>query len=242
MGDVTEHGHSPEAIRKRLAQAPRSSYIRDLIYGGIDGVITTFAIVAGVVGAQLPASVVLVLGLANLVADGFAMGASNYSGTKAERDEYERLLAVEHRHIALVPEGEREEIRQIFETKGFAGAELERIVEVITSNETNWAKTMTVEEYGLSPTPKSPMLAGVATFTAFVLCGLVPLATYLVAGSFSACLVGTGMTFFAIGAIESRWSLATWWQSGIETLLIGMCAAGIAYGIGFGLRAVLDLP
>ena len=90
-----EHTHTREAIRERLSQDTQSNYLRDWIYGGIDGTITTFAIVAGVVGADMPGSVVLVLGLANLIADGFAMGSGNYSGTKAERDDYRRLLAVE---------------------------------------------------------------------------------------------------------------------------------------------------
>ncbi len=100
--------------------------MRDWIYGAIDGGVTTFAIVAGVVGANLPSAAVLLLGFANLVADGFAMAASNYSGTKVERDEYKRVLDIEQKHIALEPEGEREEIRQIFAAKGFAGDDLER--------------------------------------------------------------------------------------------------------------------
>jgi VIT1/CCC1 family predicted Fe2+/Mn2+ transporter len=163
-----EHGHTSEAIRARLARDPRISYLRDWIYGGIDGVVTTFAVVAGVVGADLPSRVVLVLGLANLVADGFAMAAGNYSGTQAERDDYDRLLAVEHKHIAMVPDGEREEIRQIFGGKGFLGDQLERIVDVITADDSRWAKTMVVEEYGLAPTPKSPALAAVSTFAALL--------------------------------------------------------------------------
>lgn len=130
-----EHSHTQEAIRARLARDPGVSYLRDWIYGGIDGVITTFAVVAGVVGADLPSRVILVLGLANLVADGFAMAAGNYSGTQAERDDYDRLLAVERKHIAIVPEGEREEIRQIFGSKGFSGDNLESIVDVITADE-----------------------------------------------------------------------------------------------------------
>src|SRR5271165_3726719 len=142
-----EHNRTREEIQVRLDRDTRGNYLRDWIYCGIDGTITTFAIVAGVVGAELPGTVVLVLGLANLIADGFAMGAGNYSGTKAEVDDYRRLLAIEQKHIALEPDGEREEIRQIFGRKGFSGAELERIVEVITSDEDLWAKTMTVEEY-----------------------------------------------------------------------------------------------
>src|SRR5208282_6306724 len=96
--DRLEHSHHADDIARRLAEDPPVSYLRDWIYGGIDGTITTFAIVAGVVGADMPGSVVLVLGLANLIADGFAMGAGNYSATKAEVDDFNRLLAVEQRH------------------------------------------------------------------------------------------------------------------------------------------------
>jgi VIT1/CCC1 family predicted Fe2+/Mn2+ transporter len=234
-----EHIHTRDAIRERLAHDARGNYLRDFIYGGIDGTITTFAIVAGVVGARMPGGVVLVLGLANLIADGFAMGAGNYSGTKAETDDYERLLAIERKHIAVEPGGEREEIRQIFAGKGFDGAELERIVDVITSDEERWAKTMAVEEYGLSPAVKSPVRAALSTSAAFVLCGLVPLVSYLIGYSLTACVVATGLVFFGIGAAKSRWSLAGWVRSGLEMLVIGMSAAGLSFGIGFALQALV---
>ena len=182
------------------------------------------------------------LGLANLIADGFAMGAGNYSATKAEVDDYNRLIAVERKHIRLEPSGEREEVRQIFELKGFVGNELERIIDVITSNEELWAKTMAVEEYGLSPAAKSPLQAALNTSAAFVLCGLVPLISYLIAYSLGWCVVATGLVFFAIGAAKSRWSLAGWVRSGSETLLIGMGAAGLSFLIGFGLRAFAKVP
>jgi VIT1/CCC1 family predicted Fe2+/Mn2+ transporter len=240
--DRLEHSHTREEIQARLARDTRGNYLRDWIYGGIDGTVTTFAIVAGIVGANLPGSVVLVLGLANLVADGFAMGAGNYSSTKADLDDYQRLLAIERKHIALEPGGEREEIRQIFGGKGFSGAELERIVDVITADEDRWAKTMAVEEYGLSPAVKSPILAAVNTSAAFVLCGLVPLVSYLLAYSLAWCVVATGLVFFAIGAVKSRWSLAGWLRSGLEMLAIGMSAAGLSFYIGYGLQALVKLP
>jgi VIT1/CCC1 family predicted Fe2+/Mn2+ transporter len=242
MQEPLEHSHTREAIRERLRRGPRSNYLRDWIYGGIDGAVTTFAIVAGVVGADLPASVVLLLGFANLVADGFAMAASNYSGTKAERDEYDRVLGIERKHIALVPEGEREEIRQIFAAKGFSGDDLERIVTVITSDRALWARTMAVEEYGLSPTPRSPALAALSTFGAFIICGLVPLVTYLSAGGLVTCSAATGATFFGVGAIKSRWSQLSWWRSGFETSLIGISAAAMAFAVGYGLKALFNLP
>ncbi|HKI17683.1 MAG TPA: VIT1/CCC1 transporter family protein [Isosphaeraceae bacterium] len=237
-----EHSHTREEIKERLARDTHGNYLRDWIYGGIDGTITTFAIVAGVFGADLPGTVVLVLGLANLIADGFAMGAGNYSATKADLDDYGRLLAIERKHIAVEPSGEREEIRQIFGLKGFSGAELERIVDVISSDEDLWAKTMAVEEYGLSPPVKRPILAALNTFAAFVLCGLVPLVSYLIAYRLAWCVVATGLVFFGIGAAKSRWSLAGWAKSGFETLLIGMGAAGLSFLIGFGLRAFVKVP
>ena len=233
-----EHIHTSAAIRERLGRDTQASYLRDWIYGGIDGTITTFAIVAGVVGADMPGRVVLVLGLANLIADGFAMGAGNYSGTKAELDDYRRLLAIERKHIALEPRGEREEVRQIFAGKGFDGAELERIVDVICSDEERWAKTMAVEEYGLSPAVKSPIRAALSTAAAFVLSGLVPLASYLAGYSLTMCVATTGLVFFGIGAAKSKWSLAGWLRSGVETLTIGMSAAGLSFAIGYALRAL----
>jgi VIT1/CCC1 family predicted Fe2+/Mn2+ transporter len=239
MQQALEHSHTREAIRARLSRGPRSNYLRDWIYGGIDGAVTTFAIVAGVTGAELAATVVLILGFANLLADGLAMAASNYIGTKAERDDYERVVGIERKHIALAPEGEREEIRQIFAAKGFSGDDLERIVSVITSDRALWVRTMALEEYGLSPTPRSPVLAASSTFAAFIVCGLVPLLSYLSPGGSIACIIATGITFFGVGAIKSRWSPATWWKSGLETFAIGMSAAAVAFAAGYALKALV---
>lgn len=236
---VFEHDHDPESIRLRIAAKPTALYLRDWIYGGIDGAVTTFAVVAGVAGADLAVSIILILGVANLVADGFSMAAGNYSGTKAERDDAERVLAMERRHIRELPEGEREEVRQIFAAKGFEGTELESAVAVITANEERWARTMLVEEHGLAPVERSPWIAAAATFSAFLICGVVPLLPYFFGGGLVLSTVMTGTVFFAIGSAKSRWLLAPWWRSGTETLAIGLVAAGLAYGIGWALKLVV---
>jgi VIT1/CCC1 family predicted Fe2+/Mn2+ transporter len=229
-----EHGHSPAAIEQRLAQEPRQNYLRDWIYGGIDGSVTTFAVVSGVAGARLSTWVVLVMGFANLFADGFSMAASNFLGTKAEHDDMRRIEAIEHRHIDLDPEGEREEVRQIFQRFGFEGDDLGRIVRLVTSDRKRWVRTMLTEEYGLPRAVRSPWVAALSTFSAFLVCGLIPLLPYLlkVMHPLELSIVMTGAVFFAIGSAKSRWSTASWWSSGLATLLVGTVAAALAYGAG----------
>lgn len=236
-----EHEHSPDAIRNRLERGPKHNYLRDWIYGGIDGAVTTLAVVTGVAGAQLSTWIILVLGFANLFADGFSMAASNYLGTKAEHDDWRRLQDIEYRHIELEPEGEREEVRQIFARKGFRGDELGRMVELVTADRERWVQTMLMDEYGLPPAVRSSWIAALSTFTAFLVCGLVPLLPYLfdVEQSFRLSVILTGIVFFAIGSIKSRWSTSSWLHSGLTTLLVGSIAAALAYFVGVILKDLL---
>ena len=170
-----EHPHDSASIRRRLAAGPHVSYLRDLVYGGIDGAITTLAVVAGAMGADLSARVVLIMGMANLVGDGFSMAAANFSGTRAEVDEYARLRAMEERHLDLVPEGEREEVRQIYRRKGFEAGDLERAVAVVTADRARWIDAMMTEEHGQPTVLRTPWKAALGTFAAFLLCGSIPL-------------------------------------------------------------------
>jgi len=235
-----EHEHSIEAIQQRLSEGPRHNYLRDWIYGGIDGSVTTFPVVTGVIGAQLSPIVIVIMGFANLIADGFSMAASNFLGTKAEHDDFRRLEAIEHRHIDLAPEGEREEVRQIFAAKGFAGSDLDRVVELITSDRARWVQTMLSDEYGLPKEARSPLFAAVSTFSAFAICGLAPLIPFLIGAvnPFALSILLTGVVFFAIGSAKSRWSTGSWWRSGLSTLFVGGIAASLAYVVGVVLKHV----
>ena len=231
---MLEHGHDPEDIAHRIGKTTQRSHLRDVIYGAIDGAVTTFAIVAGVVGAELSTKVIIALGIANVLADGFSMAAGNYSGTKAELDDAKRLRAVEERHIRLAPDGERAELRAILAQKGLEGGTLDAAVDAIAKDRKTWIDMMLVEEYGLSPVDPHPLRAAQATFLAFLAAGMVPLLPYFLAlgDAFQWSIALTGLTFFFVGALKSRWSLAPWWRSGIETLLIGGVAAAIAYFVG----------
>lgn len=236
-----EHEHTKTAIARRLAEENKPNYVRDWVYGGIDGAVTTFAIVAGVVGADLSSKVIVILGLANVVADGISMAASNYSGTKSEVDDVARLREIEKKHIALVPEGEREELRQIMAAKGLKGKALEEAVDAFSSDEEQWVNTMLTEEYGLSTTMRDPMKSALSTFAAFFLCGMIPLIPFVLSmpAAFTIATILTGGVFFAIGSLKSLWSLSPWWHSGAETLGIGLFAAGTAYYIGYALNGLM---
>ncbi|MEX3007230.1 VIT1/CCC1 transporter family protein [Hoeflea sp. TYP-13] len=236
----SDHGHSRDEIRRRLSRPLSRGYLRDFIYGGIDGAVTTFAIVAGVEGAGFSRSVIIVLGVANILADGFSMAAANYSGTKVDVDNIRRLREIEREHIQHTPEGEREEVRQILQSKGIEGRVLEQAVDAVTANEKTWIDMMLVDEYGVSPVVAKPLTAALMTFFAFLLCGFVPLLPFLIGvpDPFGLTIVITATTFFAIGAMKSFWALSPWWRSGLETLLIGAAAAFIAYLAGSWIGAI----
>jgi len=243
--------HAPDQIAQRLSSGPKNVYLRDLIYGGIDGTITTFAIVAGAAGAKLSMGIILILGLANLIADGVSMAVGNYLGTRAELKLRRHHRKIEEDHIKRYPAGEREEVRQIFARKGFEGEDLDRAVETITSDLDQWVDTMLIEEYGLSLDGPVPWRAAWATFISFVLAGALPLISYLynlltpasahIPDPFIWSSIVTGMAFFIIGVGKSRFAGERWWVAGLETLLLGGVAAGLAYLIGAGLKELVPV-
>lgn len=244
-----QRSHTTSAIERRLEQGPDHSYLRDFVYGAVDGAVTTFAIVAGVAGAGLSIGVVIILGVANLIADGFSMAVSNFLGTRADQQLLEHARQIEELHIEKVPEGEVEEVRQIFSAKGFEGEDLERAVKVITSDKKVWVDTMLQEELGLALDPGSPFKASLTTFIAFILIGAIPLAAYLlqwfapnmVSQPFVWSSALTGLAFFIVGAFKSRFVGQGWVIAGLETFLAGSFAAFLAYFIGKFLRMFVDV-
>lgn len=230
--------HTPEAIAARLASNADHSYIGDAILGAIDGTVTTFAIVAGATGARLPPGIALVLGLANVLADGFSMAVSNYLRAKADLHVVEHARRVEESHIEEIPDGEREEIRQIFLRKGFEGDMLDAAVEVITKDRRHWVDTMLMEELGLRLEPPRPLRAAVTTFVAFLAAGLVPLVPLVLAHGFAVSAAATAATFFAIGVAKGVMLRTGWLRGGLETLLIGGGAAALAYVVGHAARGL----
>ena len=231
---MLEHGHSQQEITKRIGAPRGRGLLRDAVYGAIDGAVTTFAIVAGVAGAGLSPFVIVALGIANVLADGFSMAAANYAGTKAELDNIERLRSIEEFHILNHPDGERLEVQEILAQKGLSGDVLIQATNAITGNRQNWINFMMEGEYGIGSVDPHPARAAIATFLSFLVAGSIPLIPFVVGmnNAFSISAAATLLVFFAIGATKSIWSLNSWWRSAFETLLIGGAAALIAYYVG----------
>lgn len=222
-------------------------WIHDIVYGAHDGIVTTFAVVAGTVGAGLPTGIVVIIGMANLLADGVSMGAGAFLSLRSERDQYDRLLKEELQEIEDDPEIEREEIREAYLAKGFAGEDLERTVEIITRDKTVWAETMMREEHGTMPPGSSDkaLLHGMATFLGFLVFGGVPLLPYLMirAGSnnFVLAITGTAAALLLVGITRSLVTRERIYRGAVEILLIGAATAGIAYVVGVVLKGVAGL-
>lgn len=216
-------------------------YLGEFVYGGIDGSVTTFAVVAGAVGASLDSAVIIILGFANLLADGFSMSVGAYLSAKSERQNYRKHRRIEYWEVENIPEAEKEEIREIYREKGFEGKLLEQVVEVITADKDRWVDVMMTDELGMMEDSKSPFAIGGVTFFAFIVVGLVPLFIYVwdflssddYSGSlFLASCLMTGLAFILIGFLKSYVTRSSRWKGVLETLLLGAIAAAVSYFVG----------
>jgi VIT1/CCC1 family predicted Fe2+/Mn2+ transporter len=237
--------HQADNISLRLDELARHRPVADAVLGGIDGCVTTFAIVSGSVGAGLPGSVALILGIANLIADGFSMAVSNFEAVKANVDYHDHLEQMERRHIDLVPAGETEEIRQIFARKGFDGDVLQKIVETITDDRDLWVNTMLQEEHGMARFSGTPIRSALTTFSSFLMAGAIPLVPFFLTlelrTQFFASALLAAVVFFCIGMAKSLVTNKPLLRAGFATLFTGCAAAGLAFLTGYLLREAFGI-
>ncbi|MEL7003242.1 MAG: VIT1/CCC1 transporter family protein [Bacteroidota bacterium] len=215
-------------------------YITEFVYGGIDGAITTFAVVAGAAGAKAEIYWVLIFGFANLIADGFSMSVGAFFATKADKDNFEKHKAIEYWEVENMREKEVQEVREIYESKGFKGDLLDQVVEVITSDKDVWVDTMMKEELEMTRDEKTPIKTAIATFLSFNLIGIIPLLAYILAvwyvldsaKLFLISCITTGVALMIVGYLKSVVTEKPWLKGVSETLLLGGLAAFFAYFVG----------
>lgn len=217
------------------------NWLPDFVYGGIDGSVTTFAVVAGVVGANLTTPVILIMGFANLFADGFSMAVGKYLSDKAELDRINQIKESEELSILEKPHEEKSEIRDILRSFGFKGEDLARAEKVITSKPKIWVKLMLTHEFNVIEENINPVKGALATFGAFQVIGLIPLIAYVLQPIFGwtdarqvfwATSIATLGALFLVGTVKSRFSNRHWIATGAETAIIGGFAASIAFFVG----------
>jgi len=222
--------------------------IEDFVYGATDGAVTTFAIVAGVVGASLSPSIVLILGFANLFADGFAMAIGNFLSSKSRIESIQRERKREEWEIENNPTQKIQEIKDIYSEKGFKDELLENITKVIVSKRKVWVDTMMEEKIGpIDNNNENPIYKAITTFFAFYLIGLVPLvpfifvyfiyfdlsdSIYTIDNVFFYSIVFTAIAFFSIGLVKGKVVNKSPIRSGLNTLMMGGIAAVVAFLVG----------
>ena len=237
-----EEIHGIQSLFKRF-----QDYLGEFVYGGIDGSVTTFAVVAGSAGAGLESAIVIILGFANLIADGFAMSVGSYLSTKSEKEKYEKHKAIEYWEVDNLPEIEKQEVREIYAAKGFSGKLLEDVVDTITADKDRWVDSMMKEELEMAEETKSPIAMGGVTFLSFLLFGFVPLSIYVIdylvginQNLFLVSSILTGICFIAIGLLKSSVTSTSKIRSIAETLLLGGAAAVLSYFVGDFLEQLIS--
>lgn len=241
--------HAPDRIDQAVEEphgGASHQYIGDLVYGGLDGIVTTFAVVSGVAGAQLGSHVVLILGLANLFADGFSMATGAYLSSKSEQEYYQREREREAWEVVNFPEGERAELQAIYRKKGYSQEDSRRLADIHSRDPDRWVAAMMIEELGLLPDERKPIISAVATFASFGLAGSLPLLVYLLGLAFPippqitfpVSLGLSGAALFALGAAKVLVTERNFLRSGLEMLVVGGMAAGVAYVVGTLLKGI----
>lgn len=243
-----QRGHfTHRQLEDAFHQRQSGLYLRDVIFGANDGIVTTFAVIAGAAGAGLSNSVIIILGVANLIADGLSMGLGNYLGERSDeaynRGQREKeLWEVERFH-----EIERAEVKGILRQRyGFRGQLLEDTLNHIAAEPKRFVDFMMREELDIieneGGTGPGPAKHGFAMFLAFVVAGAIPLLPFLVSlpsGTFGIALALAGIAFFTIGSLRSKLTPVSWWKAGLEVFLIGALASAASYGVGALLEGIV---
>jgi len=246
-----DQAHSKELIAEETwHKTTQGRYMSPLVYGASDGIITTFAVVAGAMGAHLSPQVVLIMGFANLFGDGFSMAMGDYLSQRTSLKYNESERQREKWEVEIDPASEKAELIEIYKSKGLKAEKAKDLVEILSSNKDLWVETMMHEELGiLEDKTASPRIDAFVTFFSFVFFGFMPLVTYILASfipffaqnTFLTATILTLVTLFTVGSLRNIVTNVNWFKSGLEMLLTGSMAAFVAYIVGFLIRYITTL-
>ncbi len=226
---------APEDYVPHLGESRQ--YLRDIILGVNDGLVSTFLLVAGVVGGGLTATQVFLTGVAGAVAGMVSMGAGEYIATKSQEEVFEAEMALEMEHLATHRDHEREELHEMFGDMGLEGEDLETVVRIIDSNDDVMLGVMAGLEFGVVDTERrSPWLAAFTSGVLFLFGALPSILPFVLIDQTAAALataaVLSGTALFFVGVGKTVMTKTNPFVSGVENLLIGLIGGGISFAIG----------
>lgn len=234
-------------LEEEHQQTMLSEYLKELVYGGIDGIITTFAVVAGFTGATammgddgaltIPITIVLIFGVANLFADGFSMGVGDFLSSRAEKKLFEKEQEKERREIEQNIDFEIYETVEILQSHGFSKDDAEKITEIYSRNTDFWVDFMMRYELDMAKPSESPSRGALVTFLSFLFFGAIPLLPYMfdvpsIDGRFFTASAFAAIALAILGVIRARFTREMIILSVAEIVGLGMIAAFIAYFVG----------
>lgn len=222
-------------------------HLKDSVYAANDGIVTTFAVVAGVVGASLNPFTILALGFANLIADGFSMATGNYLGTRSESDQYDRARARAEAELSGNAEAGQRDAFSLLKEKGYSDTEARQMADLMVRNKRFFLDIMVYERFGIDATSTVDAVRGaLVTFVSFAIAGTIPLLPYALLGNsrmednfILACAL-TALALFGVGAARTAFSDRKWYSGGFEMFAAGGAAAAISFGVGFAIRALAN--
>jgi len=250
MGDIEASRKAHLANHKKDEKHKKGGeFIGSFIYGGLDGILTTFAIVGGVVGSNLGIHVIVIIGVSNVFADALAMAAGDYLSTKSEQEYQAAERAREEWEVDNNPEGEKLEMEELYIEKGLAPEDAKQMVELLSKNKKAWVDVMMVEELGIVEDDENPIKNASVTFVSFTIVGFLPLLPFIlgfnsgsVMGLFWISVLVTLGSLFGLGVIKTYVTGGSPYKAGLEILIIGGIAAGVAFVIGLALAPLAMAP
>lgn len=244
------HGKAPEAH----SNTP-SEYIKSMVFGGLDGIITTFAVVAAVAGADMSGDLVILMGVANLVSDGISMGLGDYFSEKSEKDYIKNEWMRETWELENYPEGEKQEMVELYEGQGMDKEDAATIVNTFAKYPDKFVNLMMVDELGLEPWDEEESQGlwkqGLVTMLSFWFFGAIPVVGYAIIDAagvdnastiFAVDCVVTLFTMFALGAAKAKVTNTSIIQQGGLMMLNGAVACGAGYLIAWAIAEIMGNP
>ncbi|GAA3019446.1 VIT1/CCC1 transporter family protein [Kitasatospora albolonga] len=231
---IAEENPMPRIPAEGHHRDVNGGWLRPAVFGAMDGLVSNFALMTGVVGGAASPGTVIITGLAGLAAGACSMAAGEYTSVASQRELVEAEIEAERLELRRNPQGELAELAELYVSRGVEPELAKEVARQLSADPEQALEVHAREELGVDPTDlPSPMVAAVSSFLCFAAGALLPLLPYLLgATSLAPALVLSLIGLFLCGAVVARVTARTWWFSGLRQLVLGGAAAAVTFGLG----------